>query len=456
MAHPNRPSRAAAKNPAKHPKSQAKTLPKNLKKLVRARMERTGESYTTARKAILDGRPEPKSAQHAAARQQGAAPAGEPAPEELPEYPAPQNVRQYDAALWHRILTQSGVKDPLSGEPLSEAMLAGLAGGIGFMLHSFVDADTVNLALVTRAHPEPFTATLLERCGAKVRIRTTGNQQAAAANLDAALEAGRAIAVRVTRAALPWVATGSVDAEDTIDVAVLGELDGMLLVDDGSGELQQISDSDLAAARARHKRDRNFSAWVPSRRGPRPAALAANVREAIAQTTGRMLGTTELPGLPQHYARNFGVSGMRRWAERLADTTGDTGWATMLAEPALYDSALEQLHGFFADSRFAAADGLRGLYAQFLQEASALPGLGALAQSVSAYTQLAADWEDFTAALLAPGDGPAPAQRFTALAGQLAALADAEQAAATQLDGIRASLPGTGTGRAQPVATQRP
>ena len=73
-----------------------------------------------------------------------------------------------------------------------------------------------------------------------------------------------------------------------------------------------------------------------------------------------------------------------------------------------------------------------------------------------AYTQLAADWEDFTAALLAPGDGRAPAQRFSALAGQLAALADAEQAAATQLDGIRASLPGTGTGQAQPVATQRP
>lgn len=33
---------------------------KDFKKLVRARMERTGESYSTARQAIIDGKPEPE------------------------------------------------------------------------------------------------------------------------------------------------------------------------------------------------------------------------------------------------------------------------------------------------------------------------------------------------------------------------------------------------------------
>ncbi|MDN6298959.1 MAG: hypothetical protein L0J68_01530, partial [Micrococcaceae bacterium] len=115
--------------------------PKQLKKLTRDRMERTGESYTTARKAILDGRPERPSARPAPAGTPGraggpAAGPGRPAadPDELPEYPAPAEVTQYDAGLWHRVLTQAGVVHPLTGQPLSEALLAGLAGGIGVMV----------------------------------------------------------------------------------------------------------------------------------------------------------------------------------------------------------------------------------------------------------------------------------------------------------------------------------
>ena len=43
--------------------------PKNIKKLARERMARTGETYTTARKNILTGKPEsPKAARSAQAR----------------------------------------------------------------------------------------------------------------------------------------------------------------------------------------------------------------------------------------------------------------------------------------------------------------------------------------------------------------------------------------------------
>ena len=95
--------------------------PANLKKLARERMARTGESYTTARKNILTGKPEsPKAARAAVARDYAKeareakakgkaakpAPAPLPAAEELPEYPAPEDVIQYDAALWHRVFVQ--------------------------------------------------------------------------------------------------------------------------------------------------------------------------------------------------------------------------------------------------------------------------------------------------------------------------------------------------------------
>lgn len=164
--------------------------PANLKKQARERMERTGENYTTARKNILTGKPEsPKAARAAQARDYAKeardAKAGikpkapkpaAPAPQdELPEYPAPEDVIQYDAALWHRVLVQAGVTNPVTEAPLSQALLAGLAGGIGFMVFTFEYEETTTATLVTRAHPEPYTQNLLARCGAKVTERTTGS-----------------------------------------------------------------------------------------------------------------------------------------------------------------------------------------------------------------------------------------------------------------------------------------
>lgn len=438
--------------------------PKNLKKLARARMERTGESYTSARKAILTNRPEPVTAQHAARRaantgtkpqapknhavkaqgrttQPAAGKTAAPAPEdELPEYPAPGNVQQYDAALWYRVLTQAGVLHPLTSQPLSEALLFGLGGGLGFMLHTFSESDSLSLALVTRAHPEPFTATLLERCGAKVRIRTSGNTQAAEANLDAGLDEGRAVVVRVTRAALPWLQEESVDAADTIDVAVLGQMQGGLLIDEGTDELQLISPQDLASARAKHKRDKNFCAWAPSSRAPKVDVLVGSVLQSIAQTTDRMLGTGELPGLPAHYARNFGVAGLSQFAQRLADTSGSAGWAQTLSSESLRAAAANQIEQFFTERRFAAADGFRGLFADFLTEAAQLPGLAPLAEHARAYQDLAQQWTQFTTAwrqtlLTAP-----VAADLTSLGTSLEALAQAESAAATALAGAVKTL----------------
>ncbi|MFJ2620670.1 DUF4872 domain-containing protein [Glutamicibacter sp. NPDC087344] len=437
--------------------------PANLKKLARERMERTGESYTTARKNILTNKPESpraaraaqaknyssqgKSGKQASAKSKSAQsknaqkPAPAPAPlDELPEYPAPENVVQYDAALWHRVLTQAGVTNPVTSQPYTEAMLAGLAGGIGFMQHSFQDEDNVSLALVTRAHPEPYTQNLLTRCGAKINERTTSSDVRAAEYLDTGLDAGRAVVVRVAVNALPWIEEGEVDESDTIDLAVVGELDDDLLVDDGSGALNPISPEDLTTARARRKREKFWQAWVTSRRAPKPEVLAANVLEAVEETTARLLGTSELRGVPAHFAKNYGIAGMRTFAARLRDAEGKTGWNQMFAEPAQLESGLSQLAGFLADTRFGGIGGLRGLYADFLDEAADLPGLADLGEHSAAYAQLAALWIDFAQLLEEPVQ---PAQRqelFTGLAQVMEQIAQAEQDAAQALAATAATL----------------
>lgn len=402
--------------------------PKNLKKLTRTRMERTGESYTTARKAILAAKPErPGSAADA----QAAADAAQEA--ELPEYPAPENVVQYDAGLWHRVLTQAGVVHPLTGQPLSEALLAGLAGGIGFMVFTFEYESETTATVVTRAHPEPYTATLLARCGAKVNERTTGSPRLAAEYLDAGLDAGRAVVVRASVAALPWIDADAVEDSDSIDLVVVGEHEDDLLLDDGSGQLTPISPEDLATARSARKRDKNWQAWIPASTGPDAQTLAANVLTAIEATTARLLGTSELEGVPAHFIRNFGIAGMDSWVDRLRDTTTAKGWSQVFAEPSRLASGLEQVLGFLTDTRFGGLGALRGAYADFLTEASTLPGLESLGEHAQGYAHLAQDWIDFTEAI-DPGIDPGQrSEHFAALADHLAAIARAEELAATAL-----------------------
>ena len=409
--------------------------PKNLKKLTRDRMARTGESYTTARKHILAAKPErPANALEAAE----AAAAAEEA--ELPEYPAPESVIQYDAALWSRVLTQAGVVHPITGSPLSEAMLAGLAGGIGFMVFTFEYETITTATIVTRAHPEPYTANLLARCGAKVNERTTGSARLAAEYLDAGLDAGRAVVVRASVAALPWVDADAIEESDSIDLVVVGEHGDDLLIDDGSGSLTPISPEDLAFARAKRKRDKHWQAWIPTSTGPSASALAKAAREAITQTTARLLGTSELAGIPAHFAKNFGIAGMNNWAERLRDSSTKKGWTSIFEDPARLESGLNQILGFLTDTRFGGVGALRGQYADFLTEASALPGLGALATHAQDYADLAQDWIVFTDLIDPSIDAEERIAHFATLADQLEVIAQGEEAAATALVATLAEL----------------
>lgn len=426
--------------------------PVQLKKLARARMERTGESYTTARKAILDGRPERPSARPAPAGTAGARAQREGAgstaeapaiadPGELPEYPAPADVTQYDAGLWQRVLTQAGVTDPVTGDPLSEAMLAGLAGGIGFMVFVFEYEEITTASVVTRAHPEPYTENLLARCGAVVREQKTGSTRLAAQYLDEGLDAGRAVVVRVSRAALPWVEGGIADADEPVDVAVLGEHDdGDLLIDDGSGGLQLISPAELETARSRRKAGKNWQAWIPASTGPDAQTLSAHVITAIGETTGRLLGTRELDGVPAHFARNFGVAGLRTWADRLLDTTTAAGWTRIFAEPGRLAHGLEMVALFLTDGRYGGAGGLRGLYADFLDEAATLPGLATVGECSAAYRELADQWDGLAEMIDPDVDPAARSSHFAAIAALAIRIADAEERAARQLADVVAGL----------------
>src|ERR1700722_3008489 len=87
------------------------TAHKHFKQLVRSRMEKTGESYSTARRHVLR-KATPDKTWHFAG-----------------SVAATTALRV--------LLTHAGVRPPKKREPFSEAMLFGIAGGIGIGVFSF-------------------------------------------------------------------------------------------------------------------------------------------------------------------------------------------------------------------------------------------------------------------------------------------------------------------------------
>jgi len=154
---------------------------KDFKRLVRARMGKTGESYTTARAHLL--------------------------PDRDPGPPERFQGRHPDTAALTRLLAALGVTDPATGRPLSEAMVLGVAGGIGFAYFVFEYEQLTSLYLGGRINPfvhkrDPAEAALA-RLGVPFQVRRTSGPATAERQLRAALDQGRPVLATVDPARLP-------------------------------------------------------------------------------------------------------------------------------------------------------------------------------------------------------------------------------------------------------------
>src|SRR5262245_55501415 len=123
------------------------TEQKKLKNLARARVARTGESYTTARRHVMAKRPA----------------SGQPLNAGYPGFDAGEH---HDSTLLARLLEQAGVRAPHTNQPYTEATLTGLAGGIGFMYAVFEYKEWApTLTIVAQHHPQPWLRAALGNLG---------------------------------------------------------------------------------------------------------------------------------------------------------------------------------------------------------------------------------------------------------------------------------------------------
>ncbi|WP_436501136.1 DUF4872 domain-containing protein [Actinokineospora sp. HUAS TT18] len=333
------------------------TRQKNLKTLVRERMSRTGESYTTARR-------------HIAAQ----APRGTHAP----------------SSLARDILRQLDVVAPHTGEPYTEAMLCGLGGGIGFLyaVFEYKGFPHPTMTIVAQHHPDPFVPAILSRLGCTVESTTTTSAKVADRRLTAALEADIPAVCTVDRSALPWLPQVDPAFGDPVPVLVIDAGDTVHLSDGHS-----LPRADFEAGWAgKHKHALMTVTGAPT------ADLPTAIRAAVDTTAGHLTG----PVLGHAFDTNFGLSGMSRLVEALGDRTGRKGWTKLFGESAEW--VLRRLHDCL-EREYTAPGATRPLYAEFLAEAGPVVGSAAYAEAAALYRTAGAQWSAVSARALGRTDG---------------------------------------------------
>jgi hypothetical protein len=379
---------------------------KDFKRLVRARMGKTGESYTTARSHLRpDGRPGHLQGRHP------------------------------DTAALTRLLAALGVTDPATGRPLSEAVLLGVSGGIGvaYFVYEYEEEDLTTFYLGGRINSyvqrQDAGQAALDRLGLPVQVRRTSGPATAERQLRTALDQGRPVIVTVDVAKLLYRSVPDWLCGMTPQDVLVEPRGAEPVLWDLAPAPIPVTWPELADARAgvRSAKHRLVVADAPAGPVDLPGAAAAGIADTWA-------------GMLDPPMRNFGVPGLAKWAELLTAPRDPKGWPRLLAAPGRQLQLLTWLYDWVEND--TGGGFFRSMYAEFLEEAAGPLGRPGLTTVAGSYRELATAWTTLAeTARDAAGPQPLGPDALTTLLaglrGQVEDLAEAEQQAANTLKELR-------------------
>ena len=375
-------------SPAAPPRmEQPVTAHKHLKERIRARMARTGESYTTARRHVLNALP--------------------PA-----EYQLLGGVHPDTHAI-AGVLANRGLLAPHTGQPLSEAMVLGVGGGLGagYILWEFKAHGLRSLVLGFRnswQYPDRWAKKTCQRLGVPGAVHETGSAGKADAQLREAVGQGVPAIAWADQQLLGYRHLPDwLEGRGGPPVTVYGidEAAGVALVDDRNRATLTVPLDALAAARARVVSYKNRLLVLDA-----PAAeldsdgLRRAVRDGLAEQVEHLGQRSD----------SFSLPAFRKWARLLTDSRNAKAWPRVFADRvSLFDACLSVYENL--EPRAGSGGGnLRGLYADFLEEAADLLGAPKLGEAAAAYREAADRWRQ-VADVAVPADAEpfAEARRLT-------------------------------------------
>lgn len=348
------------------------TTQKKLKALIRARMDKTSESYTVARRQVLNALPtgdyQLRGGDHA------------------------------EIASLANVLASRGISDPTTDRPITEALVLGIGGGLGagYILWEFKEHGGERRVLTPAfrnqwQYPDRWFQKTCERLGVPVTVAETGGVKRAAQQLNDALAAGLPGVAFVSVADLPyWHLPEEEAGWFGYTIAIYGREGDRFLVDDRNRGRLTVSEAEIAVARGR----------IPSYKNrllvPDPAATELNEETLVAAIE---LALAEQVEHLSAASDSFSLPAFRKWARMLTDDRNPKGWPRVFDDGRGLVRALVSAHESVTDGGILGGN-LRKQFVEFLVDAARLTGRD-LDAPAEGYRRAAIAWEAFAAQCLA-------------------------------------------------------
>jgi len=240
-----------------------------------------------------------------------------------------------------------------SGVPLSEEMLLGLGGGIGF-IYWYVKLMSAPFIGGRNAKPEDFTLNICKRIGAKASLLQTSSKSKGYEELKNVLRIGKPAYLFVDMAYFPYLALpeNSHFGAHTIAVFGIDEMNNKVYIADRGKKAVTVTIEELEKAR-----NSKFPPYPPKNKLLKiqypiePKSLEKGIVEAIKDSCDTML----YPPI-----KNIGLSGMQKWAKLVIEWPKQFQGMSLLG--CLFNTFVYIEIGGTGGSAF------RPMYARFLKE----------------------------------------------------------------------------------------
>lgn len=270
------------------------------------------------------------------------------------------------------------------GLQLSEALIFGIAGGIGagYILWEFQEQQARILVLGLHHlwnYPVRYYQALADRLQVRVVMPEWGGRKAAADRLQQALDEGRPAIAWVDRAYLPYLQLPeSMQGHIGHLISVCGAEQGKVWVDDRASAPFQVDLETFNDARGRISSYKRRLLLIESRD---ELDLTKAIQDGLSACVDYLSSDSE----------SFSLPALRKWAKLMTDRKNKKGWSTVFADrQGLYNT----LRSLFEELALnSGAGGLRGLYADFLEEAAGLIDREGLRTVAALYRDLGSRWD---------------------------------------------------------------
>ena len=309
------------------------------------------------------------------------------------------NYNQFQGHHWEtgtvrNFYAYRGVRAPHTGEPYTEALLMGVSGGavMGYFSFSYEGYDPI-CRILTRNTFDPLE-TMLTRLGVAQHLQHTANPDKGRANLLDTLASGIPAIVWADHYTLPYNAQPlDVGMWAMFPILVYGydEAADTVWVADRASVPLTVTPAELQAARARVKKDKfRILTLDPPNQDKLVSAVQAGIWDCIKLYT-------EAP--PKGSKNNFGLQAYKFWAEQLTKPQARLSWERQFpAGRAMFSALIEIYDAIHFFNGYPSAE--RGLYADFLDEASVILHRPAIKEAATHFRTAARAWDDLGLALL--------------------------------------------------------